>query len=181
MSGKSHVGPQVLTVLSKIKRVLAVVRVLGISIRHNHLGEGDAIECATFLTLVIEGNVVQDDTLAVVEADMDLPFLPADCAAVDGKRYATGLRDVDGLDICAEATLCFDRFCVEIGGCSTIQRTPYLGNVNVNDLFRVGVEDGAKVEWEGVLAVVDVGAVVHESLLETDIAAEPLIITDGPC
>lgn len=51
----------------------------------------------------------------------------------------------------------------------------------MDDLLLIEVEDGAEVERVGVLAVVDVRAVVHQGLLQADTVAEALVVSDGPC
>lgn len=43
---------------------------------NNHLGKRHAIEDWPDISLVVEGNVVEDNTLTIVEANMELPVLP---------------------------------------------------------------------------------------------------------
>jgi hypothetical protein len=44
----------------------------------------------------------------------------------------------------------------------------------------VGVENRAEVEREGVLTVINMRSVVHEGLLESNIATKSVIITNRP-
>lgn len=71
-----RVGKVTSTVFTEIKGVLALVRVLGVAIRHNHLRERKTVEDGTLNALVVEGDVVENDTLLVVEANVELPVLP---------------------------------------------------------------------------------------------------------
>jgi hypothetical protein len=54
------------------------------------------------------------------------------------------------------------------------------GNIDVDDLLGVGVEDGTEVERVGVLAVIHMWAVVHESLLEANSTSESLVEANCP-
>ena len=53
-------------------------------------------------------------------------------------------------------------------------------DVDVYDFLRVAVEDGREVEGVGVLAIVDVWAVVHQCLLKPNFVAKSLVEANCP-
>lgn len=78
----SHIAT---TVFTEIEGVFTVMGVFGVTVGDYHFGEGEAVEDASFGAFVVVGDVVEDDTFTVVEADVDFPVLPVDDAAVDFK------------------------------------------------------------------------------------------------
>lgn len=90
------------------------------------------------------------------------------------------MRDVDGLDVGSVAAFFLDAGRVVVVGRGFVDGAAHVWDVDVDDLFFVCVEDGAEVEWEGILAVVNVRAVVHQCLLEAHVAAEAVIVADCP-
>lgn len=168
------------TILTEIKSMLSLMRVLRVAIWHHHLGQRHSPENWPFRALVIECDVVENNAFAVVETNVNLPVDPLHDVSIDLERNAFRLCDIDGLEICAETAFCFDSSGVVVVWGGLVDGSPYWWNINVNDLMSICVEDWAEVEWIRVLAVVDVGAVVHESLLQSDGAAKSLIITDCP-
>lgn len=50
----------------------------------------------------------------------------------------------------------------------------------MDDFLSIGVEDWGEVEWIGVLAVVHMWSIVHQSLLESNLVPESLIEANGP-
>lgn len=97
--GVGHVSA---AILAEVEGVFALMWVLWVAVRYDHLGQGEAIEGRTGLAafiLIAVGEIVEDDAFAVVKADVDIPILPGDLAAVDFERDAFGLGDVDGFDI----------------------------------------------------------------------------------
>ncbi|KAI6749942.1 hypothetical protein HG531_007207 [Fusarium graminearum] len=71
-----RVGHVSSAVLAKIKSVLALVRMLWCTIRNDHLGQGKTVEDRSLDALVGESDVVQHDTLLVVETNVELEVLP---------------------------------------------------------------------------------------------------------
>lgn len=69
------------TIFAEIEGVLALMRVLGVAVWHDHFGQRQTVEDWTDIALVVEGDVVQHDTFLVVEADVQVPLLPRDLAA----------------------------------------------------------------------------------------------------
>ena len=149
------------TVFTQIKGMLALMRVFWVAVWDNHLGQRQTVEYWTDIALVVECDVAEYKSLAVVEADVDRPVLPCQYSTVDLERDAFWLCDFDRLNICPEATVGFDGLGVEVDWLGGIEHPAYGWNVNVNDLLSVCVEDWAEVEWVGVLAVVDMRSVVH--------------------
>lgn len=113
---------------------------------------------------------------------MELPVLPLNLAA--GARHlegdALGLGDVDGLQVSSVTTLLLDGEVVVLQGRVQPQRSANLGDIDGDNLLLSGVPDGAEVQRVLVLAVVDIGAVVHQSLLKTHAASESLVVADRP-
>ena len=131
--------------------------------------------------MIVVGDVVEDDPFSVVEADVEVPILPINLATGDGERHTLWLSDVEWLEICAESALCLDRCSVIVRRGRFRDGTTNGGDINMNDLLGVGVEDRAEIEGIRILAIVLVRTIVHEGLLETGLATEALIISDGPC
>lgn len=98
---------------------------------------------------------------------MEVPLLPVNSASVQLKRYTLWLGYMDWLEVVSEADLLLNGFGVKVGGRSGVQWAAFLGNVNVDDLLGLNVEDWAKVQRVGVLEVIDAWAVVHQGLLES--------------
>lgn len=92
-----------------------------------------------------------------------------------------GLGDVDGFEIGPVAAIGFDCCGMVVVGWGFIDWSSHGRNVDVDDFFGVAVEDWGEVEREGILAVVDVGSVVHQGLLQSDLVAEALVEADRPC
>ena len=138
-----------------------MVRVLGIAIGDDHFGEGETVEDASIDAFVVVGDVVKDDALAVIEADVDFPILPFDEAVLDGEGDTFRLGDIDRFEVFAVSTFGFDGCWVVIVGSGLIDGPAYWRDVDVYDFLLVAVIDGGKVERVGVLTVVDVWTVVH--------------------
>ncbi|KAJ8104750.1 hypothetical protein OPT61_g10590 [Boeremia exigua] len=175
-----RVGHVATAILSQIKRVLALVRMLRVSIRHHHLRQRQAPERVAHCALVVERDVTQHHAFAVVEPNVQVPVRPGDVPAVHLEADALGLRDVDGLEIRPEPALLLNRSCVVVVRRGRVQWAAHRRDINVDNLLGVGVVDRAEVEREAVLAVVDVRAVVHQRLLEAHIGAEALVVANGP-
>ena len=149
------------TVLAQVERVLPVMRMFGITVRNHHLGQGKSVEDAPLIAFVVIGNIVQNYTFAVIEADVYLPILPFNDASVDLERHTFWLSDIDRLQILAVSSISFYGCRMIVVGWRLIDRSSDMGNVDVGDFLGVGVEDGREVEGERVLAVIDVRSVVH--------------------
>jgi hypothetical protein len=77
------VGHVTTTIFTKIKGMLSLVRVLRVSIRNYHLCQRETPENWSNIALVIECDVVQDNTFTVVETNVDAPILPLDSPSLD--------------------------------------------------------------------------------------------------
>jgi hypothetical protein len=58
--------------------------------------------------------------------------------------------------------------------------SPHWRNINVNDLLGLCVVDGTEVQRESILGVINVRAIVHESLLQPDPSTETFVETNCP-
>ena len=77
--------------LADVERGPPVVVRAGVAVRHHHLGEREPVRDRPQPAAVAIADRVQDQALAVVEADPQLPVLPAQQVAVEGERDALGL------------------------------------------------------------------------------------------
>jgi hypothetical protein len=107
---------------------------------------------------------------------VEVPALPVDCTAIHLEGHAFGLGDVNRLEVISKANLSLDRLVIIIGGRRLVERSTLLRNVDVDDLLGRHAVDGAKVERVSVLQVVDVGSVVHESLLKSGAICVALVV-----
>ena len=152
-------------VFAKVEGVFAVMRVFGIAVGDDHFCEGESVEDAAFGAFVVVGDVVEDDAFAVVETDVDFPFLPVDNTAVDFEGDAIWLGYVNGFEIFSVSTFGLDSYrVVVLRGCF-VNRPSNRRYIDMYNLLSVGVEDWCKVERICVLVVVDVRPIVHQGLL----------------
>lgn len=160
--------------------MLSLVRMFRVSVWHNHFRKGESVKDWADITLVVEGDVIEDYTLFVIEANMEVPFLPVDGPAIDFERNTFWLSDVDGFDVVPVTTLLLDSLCMIVAWWSFANHPPYRRDVYVDNLLRFRVVDRAEVQWEGILAVIRVGSIVHQPLLQADTGSKTLIVTDCP-
>ena len=85
--------------LADVVRGAAVVVVRGVAVGNDHLREGHAVGDVADIAVVVIGDLVDDWSLAVVEAKSHRPVLPAQLGALDREGDALGLSDVQGLHI----------------------------------------------------------------------------------
>jgi hypothetical protein len=121
------------TILTEIKSVLSLVRVLGVTIRNNHLRKGESPEDRADIALVVECDIVQYDTLAVIKSNVDIPVLPVNTSAIYLEGNSLWLGNVDRLDIGAVAALLLNGLGVIVIGSCLVHRSPYWRNINVYD------------------------------------------------
>lgn len=126
-------------------------------------------------------DVGDDDTLAVVEADVHLVVGPRQLVAADLEGDTLGLGDVDGLEAVV-VVLVADKLGEEVvllqRGSSALAVDK--ADIDTQNLFLLGIGHHAEVQWVSVL-VVELGvAVVDETLLETAVEAPALVDTNGP-
>ena len=154
------------TVLAEIERMLSLMGELGVSVGDHHLGKGQAVEDVAWCALLNVLDVVEHDTFTVIEADVEPPVLPLNLPTLELEGHALGLGDVDGLQVGSESSRLRNTGRVVVDGVAKIGERPAdLGDIDGDNLLLVGIEHGAEVERVLVLAVVHVGAVVHEGLL----------------
>lgn len=175
-----RVGHVSTTVFSQIECVFPLVRVFRVSIWDDHFGKRQSPECVSLSTLVVERDVRKDETLAVVEANMQLPILPANNSSIYRKRDTLWLCDIYGLDVCSEAALLLDRCGMIVVGRRLVDRSSNGRNIDMDYFLSIGIVYGREIERVAVLAVIDMWTVVHESLLKTNLGTESFVITNGP-
>lgn len=134
-SQRQTVGHVATTVLTQVEGMLALVRMLRITVRDHHFCQRETVEDRTDVSLVIESDVVQNDTLAVVEANVDAPLLPLNDTAIDCKRDALWLGNIDGFDVGAVSTLLFNGGRVIVVWSSLAEWPSHRWNIDVNDLL----------------------------------------------
>lgn len=118
------------------------------------------------IAAIVEGDVGKHNTLPVVEANVEVPFLPVDSPSVQLERHTFGLSNMNRLEIVPEANFLLNRLRIVISRRCFVQRPALFGDVDVNDFLGFDIVDWTEVERVGILQVVDVGPVVHQSLLE---------------
>lgn len=111
---------------------------------------------------------------------MDIPVLPVNGSALDLEGDALRLCDIYWLDIRSVSSLCLNACWVVIVGLGLVDGSADVGDVDVDDLLLVRVENGAEIEGEGVLAVVHMRSVIHKCLLQSNIAAKSVIVANCP-
>ena len=80
--------------LADVERGPPVVVRAGVPVRHHHLGEREPVRHRAEPLAVGEGDLVQHEALAVVEAQPQLPVLPAEQVAVEREADPVGLADL---------------------------------------------------------------------------------------
>jgi hypothetical protein len=149
------------TVLAQIKCMFPLVRVLRISVRDNHLCQRQSIEYGSLGAFVVVGDVIENNSLLVVETDMNLELLPLDHSALDLERNTFWLGDVDWFDIGSVADFFFYAGSMIVIWFRLANWSSDFWDINVNDLLLVGVKDRTEIEREGVLAIIYVRSVIH--------------------
>lgn len=178
-----RVGHQTSSILTNVKCVLPVVRRIRVAVRNNHLDNADTVEeCAlTVLVVVLHADIGEDNTLAVVEANVHLVARPRDLVAVHAERNALGLGDVDGLERAVDVVLADKlRHVVMRGERNLCSLAIDIADIDGENLLLLCVHDNGKVQWVRILVVVRRGAVIHQTLLKTSLVAPALINTNGP-
>jgi hypothetical protein len=173
-----HVSSSVFT---KIEGVFALVRMFWVAVRDDHLSQGQSVKHWSDSSLVIICDVVEDNSLLVVEADVNIPVLPVKGASIDLERYTCRLCDVNRRNILPVSSLLFYACRVVVVGRSLVDRSSNFGDVDMDDFLFFRIENWAEVEREGILRIIHVRAVVHESLLQTNVITESVVITNCPC
>lgn len=174
------VGHVATAVLAQIESVLALMRVFRVTVWNHHLRQRKTVHNRTNGTLVIEGDIVQDNTFAIVEPHVNIPFLPVNHSSVHIERNTLWLSDIDWLDIRAISARLFHRLNMIVVWSGLAEWSTNFGDINVDDALGLGIVDGTEIKGVTVLRVIDVRSVVHQSLLETDIASEAFIIANCP-
>jgi len=90
-------------VLAHVEHVLAVMVGRGVAVGDEHLRQGSPIDDRTRLALVRVADRIDDQALARVEPDPEVPLLPADLVPADVEAGAFGLSDVERLQVLAHA------------------------------------------------------------------------------
>ena len=92
--------------LADVERVLAVPGRAGVAVGDDELGARRAVADRPHPAAVLVADLVQDETLALVEADAQTPLLPAHLPAVDLEARALGLDDLERTQVVAQRTHC---------------------------------------------------------------------------
>jgi len=101
---------------ANVEGVFAVVLGTGIAIGHHHLRHRRAIEDGAQASLVFVAHLVQHQPFAGVEANAQIPLLPADVVSVDLEAGSIGLGDVQGFDVLAQCGLELGLVLARVGG-----------------------------------------------------------------
>lgn len=74
-------------------------------LRHHHFRNRHSVEDWSNIPFIVEGNVIKNKTLSIVEANVKLPVLPLKLAPRYLEGYTFGLSDVDRLEVIPVASL----------------------------------------------------------------------------
>lgn len=168
------------TILTEIERMLSLVGMIGVSVRNDHLSKGESVKHGADIAPIIKRDVVEDNAFFVVEAHVDVPFLPVDDPTVNFERYSLGLSDMNGFNIIPVAALFLYCLCVIVAWGSFVNHPPDRRNIDMDNLLLFGVIDGTEVQWERILAIIRVGSIVHQRLLQADTCPKAFIIANCP-
>jgi hypothetical protein len=160
--------------------VFAVMRMLGVTVWYNHFRQRETVEDWSNISFVIESDVIEHNAFTVVEANVDTPVLPLDGASIHFERHTIRLSDMDWLNVCPVAPILLDCRWVVVVWRRPTDGPSYLWDIDVDDLFSLRIVDRTKVQRKCVLGVIDMGPVVHQRLLQTDIAPKALIVANRP-
>lgn len=178
-----RVGHQTSTILTDVESVLLVVRRFGVTVGNHHLDDTDAVEqsALSLLVLILHADVGEDNTLAVVEANVHLVPGPRDLVAAHAEGHALGLGDVDGLEGAVDVVVADELGHVVVRGERHLGALSVdVADVDGQDLLLLGVDDDGEVKGMSVLVVVGRGSVVGETLLQTTLKAPPVVDANGP-
>lgn len=128
--------------------MLSLMWVFGISIGNHHFRQRQPIEYRPNSSLIIISDIVQHNPLLIIESHMNVPVLPADGPALDLKRHAFRLCDIDRLDIRPVAGLGLDTGWVVVIGLCLVHRSAHIWDIDMDDLLLIEVEDRAEVKRE---------------------------------
>ena len=95
------VGAHPHPVFTDVEGVLAALRLSWVAIGHHHLRQRRPIEDGAVFVAIAVAEVVERQPLAGIEPDHELPILPSDLIALDGKARALRLGDLQRLDVAA--------------------------------------------------------------------------------
>lgn len=84
-SKRQAIGHIPTTILSQIKRMFSLMRMLRIPIRNHHLRKRQPIKDRSHISLIIECYIIQNNTLLIIEPHMEIPVLPIDNAVINLK------------------------------------------------------------------------------------------------
>lgn len=84
---------------------------------------------------------------------------------------------MDWLEIVSEADLPLNGLVIEVGRRCCVKRSAFLGNVDMDNLLCLDVEDRTEIERISVLEIVNAGSVIHQSLLKSRTISVALVVT----
>ncbi|EEQ41672.1 hypothetical protein CLUG_05799 [Clavispora lusitaniae ATCC 42720] len=186
-SKSKRVGTVSRTILTNVQSMLSLVREVRTTVRHNHLRQRDSVEERSDVTMVVVGHVRQNNTLSVVEANVEAEVGPFHNVAVHLERHTFWLGHIVRSVVSSETRWVFGSSKLLSNVLRVERRVLVLGhlsssvwNIDVHNLTLVHVHNRAEVQWVRVLRVILVRTPVHQSSLKTSRGAPTLIVTNGP-
>jgi hypothetical protein len=143
---RQAVGHVSSTILTKIERMLSLMRMLWVSVRNNHFCKRQSVEYRSDSSLIIICDVVQHNSFLVVESNMNIPILPRDNPSLDLERNPVWLCNIDRLDILSVPSFRLNACGVIVIRFRFAHWSTDFWDIDMDDFLRVGVEDRAKVE-----------------------------------
>lgn len=160
--------------------MLPLMWVFWVSVWNHHLRERQSVKNRPNIAFIIVCDVVEDDSLLVIESNVNVPILPTNDSSVHLERHSFWLCDVDRLNIRPVASFRLNAGWMVVVRLCLVDWPADFWDINVDYFLLVEVEDRAEVQGEGVLAVVYVRSVVHECLLKSHAVSESVIIANCP-
>lgn len=135
--------------------MLSLVGVLRIAVWDYHLSKTKSIEYWSNVSFIIISDVVQYDSLSIIETNMEVPVLPINGPTVDFERDTLWLRDVQWFDIRTITPLFFDSVRVIVIRRRLAYWSTNFRDINMYYFLLIRIEYRAEVKWERILAVIN--------------------------
>lgn len=108
---------------------------------------------------------------------MEVPILPINGTSIQFERHALRLSDINWFELVSETDVLLNRFSIEVSCGRFVEWSTFLWDIDVDDLLGFDVINRAKIQREGVLQVINVWSVIHESLLESRAVGESFVVS----
>lgn len=151
-----RVGHVASSIFAQIEGMLSLMGMFRVAIWYHHLSERQPMENRSKVAMVVKLNVVENNALSIIEANVKLEVLPIHYVSIQLKVNTLWLGDGDRLDWVPESSSRLDIFWIEIGmGDVLLDWSTDRRNINVDNAFLIGIKNGGEVEWVRILRSMD--------------------------